>query len=87
MKLKQNLLKKKRKLKLILKNLRKDDLIYDINAFLHKQNKKLSGINSKTKPVLLKIIKYLKITKHYTAAEKKQIAEINENERLKHFEL
>ena len=62
-------------------------MIYDINAFLHEQNKRLSDINSKTKPVLLKIIKDLKITKHYTAAEKKQIAEIKENEQLKHFEL
>ena len=63
-------------------------MIYDINAFLNEQNKRLPGINSKTKPVLIKIIKDLKIiTKHYTAAEKKQIAEIKENEQLKHFEL
>ena len=67
--------------------LTKNELIYDINSFLNKQNKRLSGINSKTKPFLLKIIKNLKITKHYSEAEKEQIADLEQNERYKHYEI
>ena len=67
--------------------LTKNELIYDINSFLDKQNKRLSGINSKTKPFLLKIIKDLNITKHYTEAEKEQIADLEQEERFRHYEI
>ena len=67
--------------------LTKNELIYDINSFLDKQNKRLSGINSKTKPFLLKIIKDLNITKHYTEAEKEQIADLEQDDKIKLYEL
>ena len=60
--------------------LTKDELIYDINSFLTKQNKTLKGINSKTKNILLQVIKDLKITKHYTKEERNEWNLIREEE-------
>ena len=47
-----------------------DELVYDINSFLYKEDKGTKGINSKTEPFILRVIKILKITKHDTEAEK-----------------
>ena len=77
---------KKEEIAVNFENFTRDELIYDINAFLDKQNKGMKGINSKTKPFLLNVIKELK-TKHYTEAERKQIAETNQNELNKNLEI
>ena len=59
--------------------LTKEELIFDIASFLEKSNKRLSGINSKNKPVLLKVIKELNITKHYNKNEREKLRLISES--------
>lgn len=67
--------------------LTKDELIFDIASFLEKSNKRLSGINSKSKPILLKVIKELSITKHYDKDERETLRLIEEKKRKNHYEI
>ncbi len=67
--------------------LSKEDLKYDINIFLEKQSKRLSGINSKSKEMLLNVIKHLKITKHYSKDEKDAINQKNIDELIEQSRL
>ena len=59
--------------------LTKDELIFDIASFLEKSNKRLSGIKSKSKPILLKVIKELNITKHHNKDERENLRLISES--------
>ena len=62
-------------------------MVYDINAFFKLQKKQLKGINTKTKPLPLKVIKDFNITHHYTDAEKQEIADIETQKEKKELKL
>ena len=58
----------------------REQLIYDIVAFLKLQGKYLSGVKGKTKPNLLNAVKVLKVDKHYTKEDKDEIEKISQAE-------
>jgi hypothetical protein len=58
----------------------REELIYDIVAFLKLQGKYISGVKSKTKPNLLNAVKVLKADKHYTKEDKDDIQKISQAE-------
>ncbi len=58
----------------------REQLIYDIVAFLKLQGKYLSGVKGKTKPNLLNAVKVLKVDKHYTKEDKDKIEKKSQEE-------